>query len=80
MARNCKTCEKEHRYDFYKTSYEHSSIRSKTRKCDTFAYRATICRCVNKKYYTTCSLKKRKCIDYEELSPKFTTNSKLKNF
>ena len=79
---NCELaiCEKGHRCDSCKTPYEHSSICTKARKCDTCVQRATICQCVTKKYCATCSLKKRKCMDCKEFSPKCTTASKLRFF
>ncbi len=36
LASNCKMCEKRHRCDSCKTPYEHSSIFSKTKKCEVY--------------------------------------------
>ncbi len=65
-------------WDVWKeTLYEQSSIYSKTQKCNTFVHQATICQSITKKYYTTCSLKKKKYRDYEEFLPKYTSDKKL---
>ena len=78
VAANCKTCVKGHRCESCKAPKNHSSTDcSKTRKCDAFAHRETICQYVSKKYCTTCTAKKGKCANCEELPPKCTSNSKF---
>lgn len=77
---SCKMCEKGHRCNSCKSPYEHSFICSKTQKCDTCVHRITICQYVTKEYCTTCFSKKGKCMDCEELPPKYTTDSKFKFF
>ena len=77
VAANCKICVKRHKYETCKAYKQCSSINcSKSRKCNACAYWEEICQYVSKKYYATCSIKKEKCVDYEDLPFKYTINSK----
>lgn len=65
---NCKDCIKGHRCDTCKAPKNHSSSNcSKIGKCDSCAHRESICQCVTKKYCATCSVKKGKYMDCEDL-------------
>lgn len=78
VAANCKICEKGHKCDSCKAPKNHSSDTcSKARKCNAYTNREMICAYVTKKYCATCSMKKGRCAECEDLSPKYTTNSKL---
>lgn len=75
---NCKICIKSHKCDICKTPKNHNSTNySKDKKYDVFAYWELICKCVIKKYYTTCSIKKGKYFDCEDLPSKCISNSKF---
>ena len=74
---NCKDCIKDHRCDTCKAPKNHSFFNySKIRKCDSCAHRELICQCMTKKYCATCSVKKTKCMDCEDLLPKCISDCK----
>lgn len=72
VVADCKICIKGHKCDPCKISKQHSgsTTYSKNRKCDACAFREEHCQCVTKKYCATCSVKKGKCVDCEDLPPK----------
>lgn len=77
VATNWKICIKGHKYKTYKVSKQWSSGNYlKSRKCDTFVYWEDICQYMSKKYYAIYSMKKKKCANYKNLSPKYTSNNK----
>lgn len=78
VAADCKICVKGHKCDTCKTPKDCSSTNcSKNRRCDACVHREEICQCVTKKYCATCSVKKGKCGDCEDLPPKCTTDGNL---
>lgn len=77
VAADCKNCVKKHKCDLCKAPRDHSAFDcSKNQRCDACADREKNCRCVTKKYCSTCSIKKGKCADCEDLPTKCTTDSK----
>lgn len=69
---------KEHKCDLYKAPKECNSTNySKNYKCDAYIHQETLCQYVSKIYYAIYLIKKEKCADYEDVSPRYTTNSKL---
>ena len=72
VVADCKICVKGHKCDLCKTSkqYSGSTTCTKNRKCDVCTLREENCQCVTKKYCSTYSVRKGKCIDYEDLPPK----------
>lgn len=78
VVADCKVCEKGKRCNLCKAPRAHSALNcSKSRKCDTCAYREENCQCISKKYCATCAIKKGKCADCKELPPKCTSDSKF---
>ena len=78
VAADCKTCIKGHKCNLCKASRNHIVLNcSKNRQCNACAYREEHCQCVSKKYCATCSIKKGKCADCEDLPPKCTSDSKF---
>ena len=77
VTTNYKICIKKHKCELYKTpgQYSGTTTWTKNQRCDTCAYQEKNCQYVRKKYYNTCVIKKRKCVDYKDLPPKCTTNS-----
>ena len=78
FATDCKIFIKSHKCDLYKAPQNHNILNySKNQHCDAYAYRKEQCQCVSKKYCATCSIKKRKCADCEDLSPNCTSDDKF---
>lgn len=79
LTADCKVYVKDHKCDLCKSLRQHSGSPpcSKIQKCDACAFREEHCQYVAKAYCSTCSAKKGKCADCEDLPPKYTTNGKL---
>lgn len=75
---NYKVCIKGHKWDICKALKNYSSISySKTRKCDVYKYQKLIYKDVIRKYYTTCSITKKKYLNYKNLYSKYISNNKF---
>lgn len=74
---DCKNCVKGSQCQGCKISVIHSAFCSKTPKCDACVQRKASCQCVAKQYCTKCALKKEKCMDCEELSPRCTSEGTI---
>lgn len=79
VTANCKICKKRKQCDLYKVSQLHDTLNySKSQKYDICVYRKKHCQCISKQYYATCTIKKKKYINYKKLLPKCTLNNKFK--
>lgn len=78
MVVNGKICIKNHKYDVCKIpkQYSRSTTCSKNGKCDACAFKEKRWQCVTKKYCATYLVKKRKCVDYEDLLLKCINDDK----
>ena len=76
VAAECKICVKRHKCELCKILRQHSGTATctKNRRYDVCANKEENCQCIEKKYCNTCAIKKGKCADCKELSPKCTTN------
>lgn len=78
---DCQLCVKGRKCDLCKAPRQHSSHNcSKNRRCDACVHRDEQCQCVPKKHCLTCSAKKGKCADCQDLPPKCSTNCKFKAY
>lgn len=68
---------KKHKCELCKTQKQYNRIitHKKNQKYDICAQQKKICQCMEKKYYTTYTIKKEKFVDCKELLSKCTTNS-----
>lgn len=71
---DCKIFVKRSQCQGCRTPVAHGPLCSKNRKCDVCVQQKADCQCVSKKYCATCSAKKEKCMDCEELPPRCTSN------
>lgn len=79
VAVDFKVCEKRKYYNLYKAPQLYNTPNcSKSWKYNIYAYREEYCQCISKKYYATYAIKKGKCADYKELTPKCISDSKVK--
>ena len=76
VVAECKICVKRHKCELCKILRQHNRTitYTKNRKYDVCAHREENCQYVGKEYYTTYTIKKRKCADCKELSSQCTTN------
>ena len=78
VVADCKIYIKGHKCNLCKAPQNHSIPNySKNEQCNACAYRKEHYQCVSKKYCATCSIKKEKCTDCEDLPPKCTSNGKF---
>lgn len=82
LVAECKICVKRHKCDTCKVPNEHSGSITcfKNRKCDAYALREERCQCVTKKCCTNCTEKKGKCVDCEDLPPKYISDGNYSYF
>lgn len=73
----CKICVKGSQCEGCKGPKTHSAPCSQGRKCDACVQRKASCQCLAKQYCATCSSKRGKCMDCEELPPRCTSNGNL---
>lgn len=75
VAADCKIYIKGHKCDLCKTLQNHSVPNcSKNWRCNFCVFREEHCQCVSKKYCATCSIKKGKDANCEDLPPKCTSD------
>lgn len=79
FATSYKVYEKRKQYNLCKALELYSTSNySKSQKCDICVYRKEHCQCISKNDYATCTMKMKKCVDYKELSSKYTLDSEFK--